>query len=67
MRSNKRERKKNMDKNEMIISTEVFAELVQAEEKLQVIKRLLEADGYMATSTLKAILNIEGGKENESV
>lgn len=59
-----------MDKNEMIISTESFAmivQMIQSETKLQIIKRLLEADGYISTSTLKAILNIEGRKENESV
>ena len=53
-----------MEENKIIISTEIFAKLVEAKTKLQIIERMLAEKKYISDDTLKCILNTEGGNEN---
>lgn len=53
-----------MDKNHIMISGDEYGKLLYFKSIIDVIERMVVADGYISTSTLKAILNIEGGKEN---
>lgn len=56
-----------MDKNHIMISSDEYSELLYFKSLIDVIERMVVSDDYISSSTLKAILNIEGGKENESV
>lgn len=54
-----------MSSNEVTISISTFVQLVESQEKLNLIKRFWDTDGYMSRQTFNTIMGIAGGEDDE--